>query len=301
LNNPNIPNKGKFIGEKLSESSPPSPRGKRFGGLLMNRMRKFVPPVVIELLLRLGAGGNRFKYGEKSFEEALAKSTGYNSKLIEAAFVKSSAQVRDGEAAYERDGVVFDSIQYSWPLLASIVGAPMRDATLRVLDWGGALGSTYRQNISLLRASGLEVEWTVLEQAHLAHVGKNDFTNNELSFVSDFYELSGRGFDLVLFASSICYLRDPQAAISLATSLSPSRIIFDRTPETRTGTSVIGIQYVGKGIYSASFPIHAFEPGALDAMIGSKYSRICDWESDLQPDPKTVSKGYVFQLNVLPR
>jgi putative methyltransferase (TIGR04325 family) len=263
----------------------------------LKNLRKLVPPLVIEVLLRFGAGGNRFKYGNYSFSEALRRSTGYNSKLIEDAFVKSSARVRDGDAVYERDGVVFDQIHYSWPLLASILGTPLSGKTLRVLDWGGALGSTYRQNISLLRARGLEIKWTVLEQEHLAKVGQQAFTSNELNFVSDLSQLEGNDFDIILFASSICYLENPHEAIDLATSLSPRRIIFDRTPETRFGQSLIGIQYVGKGIYSASFPIHVFQPGSLDKMVGSRYTRICDWESDLQPDPKTISRGFVFQLN----
>lgn len=263
----------------------------------MLNVRKLLPPVAVELLLGLGFGGNRFKYGKASFAEALKLSTGYHSKLIEAAFVESSARVRDGDAVYERDGVVFDRIHYSWPLLAAILGTPRKGRNFRILDWGGALGSTYRQNISLLRSSGLEVRWTVLEQDHLAKIGEEGFTNGELNFISDFSQLEDQDFDVVLFASSICYLEHPREAIDLALSLNPTRIVFDRTPETKSGPSVIGIQYVGKGIYKASFPIHAFEPGAIDSMIGPRYNRISDWESDLQPDPKTVSKGYVFQLD----
>jgi putative methyltransferase (TIGR04325 family) len=247
--------------------------------------------------LRLGFGGNKFKHGYSSWDEAQANCSGYDAQSITDTVVSASRAVRDGKAAYERDGVLFDKIEYSWPLLAALMGTPRKGNELRVLDWGGSLGSTYRQNKELFFLAGLDVQWTVIEQSHFVEIGLKEFQTKELTFVANADDFSGKGFDVVLFASSICYLENPSVAIQQAVGLNPSRLIFDRTPESKSKKDLIGVQKVGSGIFKASFPVRSFASGSLQKMIGAKYSPVADWVSDLQPDPQTVAKGYVFQKN----
>lgn len=271
------------------------PRHK--GAPKISTIRDFLPPILVRGLLRLGLGGNRYRHGYSSWADAKSRCSGYDAQQILDTVVDSSRAVRDGKYPYERDGVLFNKIEYSWPLIAAILGTPREGNILRVLDWGGSLGSTYRQNRELLSAAGVAVEWTVIEQAHFVEIGLKEFQNSELKFVHDPSQLDGQQFDIVLFASSICYFDEPKVAIEQAVLMNPTRIIFDRTPETTKGSDLIGVQRVGKGIFQASFPVHSFARGSLGYMIGDKYSKICEWESDLQPDPQTVAKGYVFQRN----
>jgi putative methyltransferase (TIGR04325 family) len=261
------------------------------------QLRDFIPPVGINLLIRLGLAGNRFKHGYSSWGKAAAKCTGYDSKSIFGQVLNSSRSVRDGFYAYERDGVVFDQIQHSWELLSALLGTPRPGSSLRVLDWGGSLGSTYRQNRDLLHAAGIQIHWTVLEQPHLSEIGSNEFSNPELRFISDLAEVFEEQFDVVLFASSICYFESPNEAITAALMLRPARIIFDRTPHSKTNKDLIGVQKVGSGIYRASYPIRSFAEGSLGQIIGDGYFLVCEWKSQLQPDPQTVAKGLVFQRN----
>ena len=260
----------------------------------MTNLRDFLPPVLKNLLLRLGFAGNRFRYGYKSWEEARAKCSGYDSDLISDAVVRASRRARDGEIAYERDGVEFDSIQYSWPLLAAILGTPRNSSKLKVLDWGGSLGSTYRQNQSALAAAGIEVEWVVVEQGHLVEIGASEFSEDDLSFTSSTDRMPSGEFDVAVLASSICYVADPGKILEEIVSLNLQRIVFDRTPESRSDSDQIGIQKVGRGIYKASYPIRAFAGDSLARFLAPNYKLVFDWESDLQPDPKTISKGYCF-------
>jgi putative methyltransferase (TIGR04325 family) len=104
---------------------------------------------------------------------------------------------------------------------------------------------------------------------------------------------------VVLFASSICYFESPGEAIRGALALNPTRIIFDRTPHAKTHQDLIGVQKVGKGIYNASYPIRSFSEDSLSRMIGDGYSLVCEWNSRLQPDPQTLSRGLVFQRHVI--
>lgn len=222
--------------------------------------------------------------------------TGYYAATITEAIVRASRAVREKQAKYERDGVLFDAIQHSWPLLASILGAPKHQkGVLGVLDWEGSLGSTYRQNQELLEAAGLETQWVIIEQDHIVEIGKSEFETSNLSFAPSTMELKDLRFDVVLFARSLCYLESPDEAIIEALALNPARIVIDRTPEANSPVDLIGVQRAGKRIYKASFPVHTFSSGTLAKLICNEYSLISDCLSDLQPDPQTLSKGYVFQ------
>lgn len=257
-------------------------------------LKRFAPPIVTEALISLGFAGNRFKYGFASWSAAQAECSGYEDESIMNSVIESSRRVRDGNGLFERDGVVFDSPHYTWPLIASVLGAPRTNQHLTVLDWGGALGSTYRQNKPVLEASNVTVQWVVVEQKYIKEIGVAEFQNSELTFVDSLKGQTEREFDLAIFASSICYVENPSAVIREVVSLSPKRIVFDRTPETRSTNDLIGVQKVGRRIYKASYPVWAFAPGTLEKMVGPKYKLSFDWISEFQPDPKTISKGYCF-------
>ena len=262
-------------------------------------IKEFLPPFLRKLLLRLGFGGNRFAHGLSSWEAASKKSLGYDSLQITNQLVEATRKVRDGEFAYERDGVLFQKTQYSWPLLASLLSTPREGQILRVLDWGGSLGSTYRQNRQVLECAGIELEWTVVEQPHLVSIGEYEFADGALRFASNLEGFKNGDFDVVLFASSICYVPDAEAVLSSVTALAPKRIIFDRTPEATGQDDLYGVQQVGSKIYKASYPIRSFGRGKIERMLAPNYAKMLEWESELQPDPQTVSKGYLFSRSDL--
>ena len=59
-------------------------------------------------------------------------------------------KVKNGDAVFERDSVIFDKIHYSFPLLSALsLTALNHNSTLNVLDFGGSLGSAYFQNKNL--------------------------------------------------------------------------------------------------------------------------------------------------------
>ena len=257
-------------------------------------IKRFMPPLLIEVLISLGFAGNRFKYGFPTWDAAKAECSGYDDESIMPSIIESSRRVRDGNGLFERDGVVFDQPQNNWPLLVSILGAPRTNQHLSVLDWGGALGSTYRQNRTFISAANIKVQWLVAEQKHVKEIGVAEFQNSELTFIDSLEGQPEGKFDLVLFASSICYIEDPLQVIQDVLRLAPQRIVFDRTPESRSTNDLIGVQRVGRKIYRASYPIWAFAPGTLERMLGPNYKLSFDWISEFQPDPKTSSMGYCF-------
>jgi putative methyltransferase (TIGR04325 family) len=258
------------------------------------KAREMIPPILGRFLLRLGFGGNIFRHGFSSWEEAESQTQGYDSSEITKQLVQATRKVRDGQAAFERDGVLFNQIQYSWPLLASLLATPREGNTLRVLDWGGSLGSTYRQNLEVIRSAGIQLEWTVVEQSHLVAIGKSEFEDNSLRFANDLSGFKKGQFDVVLFASSICYVPDAEQVLTSVRALAPKRFIFDRSPEASGATDLYGVQKVGSKIYKASYPIRTFGKGKIETLLSPDYIKLIEWECDLQPDPQTTSKGYLF-------
>ena len=88
---------------------------------------------------------------------AMANSTcgGYNSTEIFEKVKASSILVRDGKAAFERDSVPFYEPETNEELtnwLKNIVQGKEAEGEVRVLDFGGALGSTYFQHREILNS-----------------------------------------------------------------------------------------------------------------------------------------------------
>ena len=78
-----------------------------------------------------------FIRGFTNWDEALSKTTSYKNKEIFNKTINSARLVRDGKAVYERDSVLFDTIQYDWPLLSSILLVANKQKKLYVVDFGG--------------------------------------------------------------------------------------------------------------------------------------------------------------------
>ena len=81
-----------------------------------------------------------------NWAEAEKESSGYNSKNILETVKQATLKVKNGQAVYERDSVIFNEIEYSFPILSSLMWvAAQNNGELNILDFGGYLGSSYYQ------------------------------------------------------------------------------------------------------------------------------------------------------------
>ena len=91
-------------------------------------------------------------------------------------------KVKKGEADYERDSIIFDQIEYSWPVLFGLtLGAAQNGGYLNVLDFGDSLGSSYFENLVFLNALP-QISWNVIKQANFVEAGQKHFQNKQLKF-----------------------------------------------------------------------------------------------------------------------
>lgn len=255
-------------------------------------LKQLLPPIAIAFARKF-----RVRQFESfpSWEQAVKASEGYDSGSVIEKVRKASRLVFDGDAVYERDSVVFDKIEYSFPLLASLLFAAANSENLRVIDFGGALGSTFQQNRRFLSKLKKTLNWRVVEQEKFVDIGKREFTNETLSFYSTIEEACKDGVDVVLFSGSICYVPNPYFFLEEAKATQAPYIIFDRTPTTRLHEDTFAVQHVPASIYKASYPIRNFSYNNITTYFKDEYELIEEWVCDLQPDPTTTAIGFVLE------
>ena len=94
----------------------------------------------------------------------------------------ATLEVIAGRAAFERDSVLFNEVQHSFPVLAGLLrAATENEGRLCVLDFGGSLGSSYFQCRGFLSVPSL-LSWNVVEQPHFVRCGRECIESEQLKF-----------------------------------------------------------------------------------------------------------------------
>lgn len=242
-------------------------------------VRPLVPPV-LPAAVRWARGRSaaiRFVGDFPSWEVARRAAGGYDDDAILARVRESAAKVRDGKAAFERDGVAFDRPEYNFPLLACLLRAATESGNrLRVLDFGGSLGSTYYQCRPFLGGVG-EVSWTVVEQPHFVACGRREFEDGRLRF-REGIEGVGEPVDVILISSVLQYLPDPYAVLDRLTATRAGWLIVDRTFAVPTDRDVLTVQQVPASIYGrpASYPAWLFACHRVPARLARGWDLVCE-------------------------
>jgi putative methyltransferase (TIGR04325 family) len=140
-----------------------------------------------------------------------------------------------------------------------------------VLDFGGALGSSYYQNRHMLSHLA-DLTWHVVEQPHFVEAGHREFRNGQLDFhptLDAAWRASAP--DVVLLSSVLQYLSDPFALLKEIADRGPPYILVDRTPVLDAGRERIVVQTVPPSIYPATYACRLFAPGAIEAALEGRY------------------------------
>jgi len=254
----------------------------------------FSPPIIISLLDNLLKIQWRGNY--RSWDEAQSKTTTYSSKNILKKVHESLYKVKIGQSVYERDSVLFEEIQYSWPLLAGLmIAAAKLSGKIHVLDFGGSLGSTYFQNKKFLDQFD-DFKWSVVEQKHFVKVGKTDFEDEKLKFYLSVEDcLKEQSIDVLIFSSVLQYLEHPYEYLkNLISQTNAKYILFDRPPFTKRQERIV-IQTVPSNIYKASYPCHIFNKiKFMDHLSSLGYSLLEEFNSVDRRRRDIQFKGFIY-------
>ena len=237
-----------------------------------------------------------------SWEDAEKECTGYDSDKIFEKVKNALLKVKKGEAVYERDSVIFDHIEYSWPLLAGLMWIAAKGKNkLNIIDFGGSLGSAYFQNRIFLKELD-ELHLNIVEQKKFVECGKKYFENKQLRFFYDIEAcLRENNSNVILFSSVVQYLKEPYQFLEKILNYNFKYIIFDRTAFIEDDVDRITIQKVPPKIYKASYPAWFFSKKKFFKLFEEKYELIAEFQSPIISkinlgDTIGEYNGFIFKL-----
>jgi putative methyltransferase (TIGR04325 family) len=242
---------------------------------------------------RLAPGPFRGDYA--TWAAASARATGYDTDHILDKAVTAARAVRSGHAVWERDTVLFYEEASHAPLLKALQAAAAQDGRLSVLDFGGALGSTWWQHRRWL-SEVADLRWSVVEQPGFVAAGRREFATDVLRF----YETVDACFaaeqpTVILLSSVLPYLEDPHALLAGLAARDCAWLIIDRTGFTRHGRDQLTVQHVPEAIYRASYPCWFFDRTKLLAPLQPRWQVVDEWASFDNGGEKFNYQGLLLQ------
>lgn len=261
---------------------------------LLKLAKYWFPPVMIYFvkkhIYRFGYFGDY-----SSWEAAKSKSGSYAHSDILRKTKNALLKVKTGQAVYERDSVLFDKVQHSWPLLACLQRVALEnEGHLSVLDFGGSLGSSYFQCRDFLPNLD-KLEWSVVEQKNHVECGKREFEDDILAFYYSVEEcVKTRNPNIILFSSVIQYLEKPYDLLSSILNYGFKKVIIDRTPFLRGKTDMITVQKVSPKIYDVSYPSWIFGYSKFTAFFSKNYRLLAEFDNP--GAPMFLSRGSLIEF-----
>jgi putative methyltransferase (TIGR04325 family) len=262
-------------------------------------VKQFLPPIFLTWLKKAGRYGWSGDY--KNWEEAKVLTDTYDDSVILDKVKQALLKVKNGEAVYERDSVLFDDIHYSWPLLSALLWTGMKkNGVLKVADFGGSLGSTYFQNKKFLTDIP-DLQWNIIEQKNFVACGQAYFQDDVLQF---FYSadqmISKRGLpDILVLSCVLPYLEKPYEVLTNLMHYKIPHILIDNTYFNDKPQDRICIQTVPPEIYKASYPCWMLNYDAVKRTLSDMYTLISEHQNDscIFLDGKKIQyKGLLFKI-----
>ncbi len=269
-------------------------------------IKLFIPPIISKVIYYIRSLSDKTGWfaGFNSFEAVKKISAGYDSDVILQKCSASLQKVKSGIAVYERDSVLFDEVQYSYPLLSSLLWvASQNNNTLSIIDFGGSLGSSYYQNRFFL-SHLKKFEWSVVEQEQFVTEGKKIFEDDILKFYYSIDEsLSQRKADMIVFSSVIQYIEKPFDLLNKVIDYKFKYILFDISGFIDGKNDIITRQIVPEQIYKADYPCWFFSESKFINYFSSHYDLILNFAGyvgnriEIHNSKITAQyKGFLFRI-----
>ena len=237
----------------------------------------------------------------ETWDDAYNECKGYEDTEILSTVSNAVDKVIKGEAVWERDGYLFYEQKYVYCICASILKCALQNQNkgVRILDIGGALGSTYLQNKGYL-SDVKNLEYIIAEQDHFVEYGHRNLEDGILKFIKsmDDWEKQEK-FDIVLLSASLQYISQYQEVISKIITAQPHYIILDRIMVS--DKMRICKETVPAYIYESSYPLRIFTENQIKEFFEPDYRMIehdvsSVPESSFFKDGRADSRYYVFEF-----
>jgi len=259
-----------------------------------NFIKLLIPPVVLYVFNKVKIKKYGWQGEYKSWIDAKNAATGYDTSTILQRVKESSLKVKNGEAIYERDSIIYDKIYYSWQLLAVLLLCATKDRKLNVVDFGGSLGSTYFQNKKFLDELH-DVNWNIIEQKKFVDVGREEFEDERLHFYYDLETcIKKTKSDIILLSSVLQYVEKPYTLLDDIFKYNFEYIVIDRTLFSLDNKDHIKLQIVPPIIYEASYPSWLFsEESLIEHFLSNNYILLEKFNSECS---QYTNKNNIYEL-----
>lgn len=247
-------------------------------------LNQFIPPIFREIKRRIYKNSqlyyfNRYETWEAALNESIRLGSSYESAYIVDQVDRATQKVRNGEAVYEQDGVCYYQNNNNYELLASILYANSQLKHMNVVDYGGALGSTYFRYSTIL--DKINVDWTVVEQKHFVERGKMHVPEVKFRYNVDECFDQGSQPNVLLLSSVIMYLDDPYGMLKNMLSHPFNYIIVDESAFLygEDADDMLVLQHVPPQIYNAIYPCWLFGLNKFKQFINNMgYEIVWEWD-----------------------
>lgn len=140
---------------------------------------------------------------------------------------------------------VAETKDYALPFVAALAARPQK--SLRILDFGGGLATSYLPLINML-PSGQPLDFVIVENEKVCTRGKDLFgSDKRLCFRAD-VPTSREKFDIVHCGSSLHYVDDFVGMLDRFVSLEPEYLLFADLPAAENRTFVTAQMFHGRRI-----------------------------------------------------
>lgn len=210
---------------------------------------------------------------------------GYSDDSIMNTVLKATKSVISGEAAYERDGVLFYKKAWNMQVLSAFyyITQNIRKPKICVVDFGGALGSTYFQHRNILK----NIDWSIIEQEAFVDIGIKEI--QEISFFKDIQEYidTGNECDVLYMSGVLMYLDTPYVCLEKLIQYKFKYVLIDRTYFNITDDDMLCIQNVPDEIYHGSYPAWLLSEKNIKNLLETNgYHLVNSWFSTLENEEK---------------
>ena len=235
---------------------------------------------------------------------------GYAEDRILNKVLNATQSIRNGKAAYERDSVLFYEESWNAHFIAALyyITNTIGKRDINVLDFGGALGSTYFQHERLFN----NINWSIIEQKEFVDIGKKVIP--EVQFYYDIHEYVDMGnmCDVLFMSSVLMYLNEPYFYLESLLNASFKFVVIDRTYFNIVDNDRLCLQTVPDEIYTACYPAWLLSEKKINKVFEEHgYKKIISWYSTLENEEKEYmplenehgdvllpGKGYLYILDV---
>lgn len=160
----------------------------------------------------------------KSYREVPASDEGHENESVVGVMAKHARVLKEALAGSSEPGKEYPGENHLLPLLA---GAVARGRPVKIIDFGGGLGTGY---LHLKAAAALEIEYHVVELGRTCAEGRRMFEGTDDIFFHEELPAGLQNVDIVNINSALQYVEDYAGLLKKLAAYKPGHILLVRLP-----------------------------------------------------------------------